>query len=98
MIIVTGSVIAPPERRAEALYLARTHVHRSRAEPGCLSHDVHIDAEDENRLVFLERWQDLAALRAHFALPATRAFGRALASLATAPGTMDIYQAQAVSP
>jgi quinol monooxygenase YgiN len=96
MILVTGSVTARPERLAEALALSLEHVHRSRTEPGCLAHAVHHDAENPQRLMFVERWADRAALDAHFAVPASRAFGKALAGLAAVPPDLQIYEATQV--
>jgi methylmalonyl-CoA/ethylmalonyl-CoA epimerase len=91
VIIVTGSVTLPPDAMDEAVALALDHVHRSRREPGCLLHSVHHDAEDPNRLVFLEHWQDRDALDQHFRVPASAAFVERLQDLATAPPTIDIY-------
>ena len=96
MIIVTGSVTAKPETFDEVRRLSLEHVHRSRTEPGCISHAVHIDCEDPLRLVFFERWADRAALLAHFAVPASRNFVRALQSLAAAATTIEIYDSAAV--
>jgi quinol monooxygenase YgiN len=94
MIIVTGAVTTRPDTRDAALAISLTHVQRSRAEPGCLLHSVHFDAEDPLRLVFLEHWADPDALRAHFAQPASREFVKELAKLAAAPPQMDIYDAE----
>ena len=58
MLIVTGSIKAQREHLPRVLELSLEHVNRSRLEPGCLFHSVHRDVEDENRLVFLERWTD----------------------------------------
>jgi quinol monooxygenase YgiN len=69
------------------------HVHRSRTEPGCISHSVHVDCENPLRLVFIEQWADRAALTAHFAVPASRNFVRALGPLAAGVPTIDIYDA-----
>ena len=96
MIIVTGSVTAKPDSLAEMMQVSLEHVQRSRTEPGCLSHAVHIDAENPLRLVFLERWSDAAALKAHFAVPASRAFWRKLQELAADPGTMSVYEADKI--
>jgi len=68
-------------------------VHRSREEAGCISHAVHIDCEDPLRLVFIEQWADRTALLAHFAVPASRDFVRALQSLVTTSPTLEIYDA-----
>jgi quinol monooxygenase YgiN len=94
MIVVTGSVVVQDGRLDEALALSREHVRRSRTEPGCLAHAVHHDVENPQRLVFVEEWTDLAALTAHFAVPASRAFVKALAALAGEPPAMTIYEAE----
>jgi len=75
MIVVTGSVTA---RDSEVRRLSLEHVHRSRSERGCISHAVHVDCENPPRLVFIEQWADRTALLAHFAVPASRDFVRAL--------------------
>jgi quinol monooxygenase YgiN len=93
VIIVTGSVQARPDALDEVLRLSLEHVHRSRAEPGCLLHSVHRDVEDPNRLVFIEHWADRVALDAHFKVPASGAFVTGLRGLTTAPPTIEIYEA-----
>ncbi len=98
MILVTGTVVATAAAVDEILQLSLDHVRRSRAEPGCISHAVHRDAENPLRLVFVEQWADDAALKAHFAVPASRGFGKAVAALAAEPPTIQIYRAEAVAP
>lgn len=93
MIIVTGSITAREGRFEEALALSREHVARSRAEPGCISHAVHLDAEHPRRLVFFEEWADMAALQEHFAVPASRAFGKAAAALSEEAPQITLYEA-----
>jgi quinol monooxygenase YgiN len=93
MIVVTGSVTARRDSFDDVRTLGLEHVHRSRAEPGCISHAVHIDCENPLRLVFVEQWADRAALLAHFAVPASRNFVRALLPLAAASTTIEIYDA-----
>ena len=93
MILVTGGFVAKQDQLAEALRLSLEHVRRSRLEPGCISHAVHQDAENPAHLVFVEQWVDRPALRAHFAVPASRAFVKAVAALAEAAPTLAIYDA-----
>jgi quinol monooxygenase YgiN len=97
VILVTGSVKARPEMRAELLRLSLEHVHRSRLEPGCLLHSVHHDVEDPNRLVFVEHWADRDALMTHFRVPASGAFAKAAGDLAAEPPTLEIYDAELVA-
>ena len=51
MIVVTGSVTARPDSFDEVRRLSLEHVHRSRTEPGCISHSVQVDCENPLRLV-----------------------------------------------
>jgi quinol monooxygenase YgiN len=93
MIVVIGSVTAREDSLDEIRTLSLEHVRRSREEPGCISHAVHVDCENPLRLVFIEQWADRAALLAHFAVPASRDFVRALQPLAAASTTIEIYDA-----
>ncbi|HXN70374.1 MAG TPA: putative quinol monooxygenase [Bradyrhizobium sp.] len=93
MIMVTGSVTARTDTLDAVLKLSLEHVHRSRQEPGCIAHAVHADCENPLRLVFIEQWADRAALSAHFAVPASRDFIRALQPLASVRSTLEIYEA-----
>jgi quinol monooxygenase YgiN len=43
--------------------------------------------------VFLEQWEDDAALQAHFAVPESLAFVTALSEVAAKPPSMDLYEA-----
>lgn len=98
MIIVVGHVITRPETAARITELCIEHSQRSRAEPGCISHNVHVDCEDPSRLVFVEQWTDAEALKAHFAVPESIAFVREVRALAAARTEMKVFEAQEASP
>jgi quinol monooxygenase YgiN len=97
MIIVTGTVLAREGALDDVLSLAIGHVKRSRLEPGCISHAVYRDLEEPLRLQFVERWADMAALKTHFAVPASGETVRAMAALCTERPSMQIYEASEVS-
>ena len=94
MIIVTGDLVASAASLEELRRISLEHVHRSRAEPGCLHHSVQVDCENPLRLVFVELWADAVTLKQHFGVPASREFSRAAAKLASAPPTLRIYEAR----
>ena len=96
MLIVAGAITLKPETFAEAKRVALEHVHRSRLEPGCISHDVSVDADNPLKLHFIERWESADALRAHFAVKASRVFWKVLQDLAAEPGAMHIYEASPI--
>ena len=96
MIIVTGSFVAREGCLAEAIALSLEHVRRSRLENGCVSHSVHQDVENPERVFFFEEWSDHEALMTHFSVPATRAFAKAASALAVAAPSISILEARAV--
>jgi quinol monooxygenase YgiN len=96
MIIVTGSIIARKDSFDAVLKLSREHVERSRNEDGCISHDVHVDTENPLRLFFFERWRDEPALRAHFAVPASREFVKGLRDLIVETTGTQIWRAEQI--
>ena len=98
MIIVIGAVVARSDAIEDVRALSCEHVRRSRQEPGCLSHEVTVDAEDASRFLFVERWSDMASLEAHFALESSRRFVGALRGLLAAPPEMTLYEASGVRP
>ena len=93
MIVVTGSVTARQDSFDQIRKLSLEHVHRSRGEPGCISHSVQIDCENPLRLVFFEQWADRTALLNHFAVPASRDFVKSLQTLAAAATSIELYEA-----
>ena len=97
MILVTGSLIARPETQAELRQVCQDHSARSRMEHGCLSHDVHLDCENPLRLVFLERWADLGALRVHFGRSDARGFVKAARALAAGGSPVEILETTPIS-
>jgi len=98
MIIITASIstafAASPD---EIIALCSEHSARSRAEPGCISHNIHADCEDPSRLFFHEIWQDEAAVAAHFAVPESGEFVKRLTALVGERPAIQIYRAESVS-
>jgi quinol monooxygenase YgiN len=97
MVIVWGSIETLPDKFEEAIQLSLEHVHRSRQEPGCISHNVHIDVENRARLVFFEEWVDMPALQRHFAVPASGGFVGRVSRLAVGPPEMKIFESEQVN-
>ncbi|MEZ5939012.1 MAG: putative quinol monooxygenase [Hyphomonadaceae bacterium] len=97
MIIVTGAVVARPETFERIMSLSREHVARSRREPGCISHEVCVSADDPLRLVFFERWTGADALKAHFAVSESRAFVSEVRALCVGATEMQVYAASEVA-
>ena len=96
MIIITGTIDLKPDHRDEGIALGCEHSERSRAEPGCISHDCYVAADNPNRLHFFERWSDGAAVKQHFAVPESGAFVREISGLASAAPEISIYAAEAI--
>lgn len=98
IVIVTGDIVAAPGKLDALFAETRAHSVRSRAEPGCLSHDCFQDPDNPDRIVFIERWRDEAALAAHFRTPGIAQLLAAFQAHAEERGTMQVYAATEVAP
>jgi len=94
MIVVTGSVTARgdslDEIRTLSLETCTSLAQRARVHLSCRACRLR---ESAGGWCFIEQWADRAALLAHFAVPASRDFVRALQPLAAASTTIEIYDA-----
>jgi quinol monooxygenase YgiN len=85
MIVVVGRVRTDGDKRAELLRVSHKVAAASRAEAGCLAYRIYEDTQAENDFVFVEEWEDEAALRRHFATPHIAEFMQAFAATVVAP-------------
>jgi len=93
VIYVVATLTVKPETRAEFIAAATGCIKETRKEPGNIAYDLHESVTDPAKMVFVEQWADRAALLAHFAVPASRDFVRALQPLAATATTLEIYDA-----
>lgn len=66
---VLARVKCQPEKLAELKQLWLAVAEQTRREPGCISYELVVSADDPNELVSIEQWRDGAAIEAHFAQP-----------------------------
>ena len=85
MIVVVGRVSTDAERREQLIEIAQTVAAASRQEPGCISYRIYEDTEADNDFVFVEEWEDDAALQKHFATPHIADFMGAVTGALVAP-------------
>lgn len=91
MILITGTVVVAEENRAAFLTAATRHVALSREEPGCISHGVFEDAMARGTFTFVERWKDMAAVQAHFAMDYSKETAVMLRKLAVSSTGVEIH-------
>lgn len=65
MIVLHASFPIDPEKREEALELARDLVEQSNREPGMIDYRATTDIEDGNTIRFFEQYEDADAFEAH---------------------------------
>jgi quinol monooxygenase YgiN len=78
VIVVTAHARIKPEARDDAIAAARQMRDASIAEPGCQEYGFWFAFDDENELLVYERWDDQAALDAHFATPHLAEFAKSI--------------------
>ena len=84
MVHVIAVITAKPGMRDAILQAFRANVPAVKAEAGCIEYGAAIDLEDgpgfqakygANTFVAIEKWESLAALKAHAAAPHMAAYG-----------------------
>jgi quinol monooxygenase YgiN len=83
MIHVIAIITAKPGQRENILAAARANLAAVRAEDGCIEYNIAIDAEEmgsfqtkfgPDTFVFVEKWRDPQALKAHAGAPHMAAY------------------------
>ena len=83
MIHVIAIITAKPGQRENILAAARANIPAVRAEDGCIEYNLGIDADGmgsfqtkfgPDTFVFVEKWRDANALKAHAAAPHMAAY------------------------
>jgi len=84
MVHVLAVITAKPGKRDEILTVFRTNLPAVHAEVGCIAYGAAIDTEGagdlqtpfgDDTFVVVEKWESLAALKAHAAAPHMAAYG-----------------------
>ena len=96
MIIVHGNIPLKPERRDEALELARQMSEATQREDGCISYDFFIGLRDPNTLLLFQEWESMDALMGHFQTEHMKSFLDGLPDLVSGEITTRRYAVQNV--
>jgi quinol monooxygenase YgiN len=78
MVIVVAHARVKPEARDRAIAAATKMRDASLQEEGCQEYGFWFAFDDENELLVFERWDDQAALDAHFQTPHLAEFAQAI--------------------
>ncbi len=82
MIIITATITANPGARDEIISKSRDLIKSTRLEPGCISYDLYVSAEEDNVLLMLERWENLESTESHAQTEHFKAFAADTSTLA----------------
>ncbi len=73
-VIVIARLKARADKRETLIAGAVACIAATRQETGCIAYDCHESLTEPGRFVFVEQWQDRAALETHMTLPHLKAF------------------------
>ena len=96
MIIVHGSIPIRPERRDQALALAKQMAAASRSEKGCMSYEFYVGLADPDTLMLFQEWESMEALMGHFETDHMDVFLQQLPDLVSGEIITRRYAVQAV--
>src|ERR1700689_5553744 len=82
---IIGVVVAKPEARDELMAMLAAQVAPTRAEPGCMNYDFHVDTQDSCVFMFYENWRSKADLDAHLKIAHLKPLVRRASELLARP-------------
>ncbi len=88
---IIGKVVGKDETRDELRKILTAQVAPTRAEPGCINYDFHVDADDPNTFMFYENWRSKEDLDAHLKTPHLRPLFSRLDELLARPVEIKFY-------
>ena len=91
MVVVVAENYIIPEKAEEFKAAMKPVVERVRTEPGCVAYDLAQHKKDPSIFVFVEKWADKDALRAHGNAEWFLAALAEVKPLQSAPTKMSIY-------
>lgn len=69
MISVVAKNIVKDNKIEEFKSLAEELIKETLKEKGCIEYSIYEDSEKNNILTFIEKWEDMEVLKAHFETP-----------------------------
>ncbi len=93
MLILHGTAVVKPEARERWLAIVDKITPPSRAEKACLNYGVYEARDTPNTFVFVEEWESLEGLRAHFKAPHFTEFMGAVPQVLATPPTGSVFEA-----
>ena len=96
MIYVVATLTVKPDARAELIAGAKACIAETRKEPGNIAYDMHESVSDPTRMVFVEQWENAAALVPHGKAEHFKAFGRIAAKCLSAPPKIEVITPEKV--
>ena len=88
---IIGMVVAKPETRAELHKILAAQVVPTRAEPGCINYDFHVDDKDPCAFMFYENWASKADLDLHLKMPHLKPLQSRMGELLARPVEIIFY-------
>jgi quinol monooxygenase YgiN len=96
VIYVVATLMVKPETRAEFIAAATACIEATRKEPGNIAYDLHESVTEPAKMVFVEQWQDAAALVPHRAAEHMKTFGRVAVKCFSAPPKIEVITPEKV--
>ena len=87
-VIVIATFQAKPGSESAVQEALQDVIAQTHAEEGCRTYALHVSNADPAQMVIVERWDDQAALQAHFTQPYIAALGEQAGALLAEPPTV----------
>lgn len=96
MLIVLAKATAKDGMVENIVNNAETLIEATRAEDGCIDYNLHNSTEDDNILVFVEKWESEEFLKSHLNQPHFIEFGSAIEDLLAKDLEISVYSSEEI--
>jgi quinol monooxygenase YgiN len=91
MIVVTAVMKTADGKRGEVEQIFKKTIPKFLADPGTIDYGIHRAINDPNKLLVLEKYEDMEALNMHSSAEHFKEMGRALGSLLAGRPEIELY-------
>lgn len=89
-MMIVARLSVKPEKAADFVAAAKEIIEKSNQESGCTFYQLYQDPYDHSKFVFVEEYDNQAAVDAHFSTEHFKAFGPKIGDLVTGPAEIKI--------
>ena len=97
MLIVLAKITAKENMAENIINEAKTLIESTRAEKGCIEYNLHVPIDENNVLLFVEKWENKQSLESHLKQPHFIKFDSAIENFIAKDLEIFVYSSEEIT-